>query len=306
MAFAFAPSLKGITSTMNNTLVTADPIPRRNDVNILEDLADIAQAVKGSGLPEAFFTEQCWVWDQLQALSTYMNLTPRQVTILAVILEHNGYASLRGMAGYIDCPVCRLHSMHWDFELLRHIEYLKEGEQLYEYIIEPDLIAGWAGNLLYRAFQDPQEAISNHMLGRIGYEVTLFGSFVKTKGNLSETIDHYLETYSGCQLLAYIQSLVVASPSPELGIRILLMIASKYYKAIFYENKVAGNELMWFVRRAVPGSTESQIQEVVDYLVEVGYMVKGTPETYSISDGIIKEVAHLIGDDVFTLNQSKS
>ena len=128
---------------MNNSIVvTGTPIPRRNDFNILEDLADVAQAVKGSGLPEAFFTEQCCAWDQLQALSTYMNLTPRQVTILAVVLEHNGYASLKDMARYIGCPVCRLHSMHWEFELLRHIEYLKDGEQLYEYIIEPDLIAG--------------------------------------------------------------------------------------------------------------------------------------------------------------------
>ena len=292
---------------MNSNQVTGEQIPRRNDVNIIEDLADIAQAVKGSGLPEAFFTEQCCVWDQLQALGTYMNLTPRQVTILAVILEHNGYASLRDMAGYIGCPVCRLHSMHWDFELLRHIEYLKEGEQLYEFIIEPDLIAGWAGNRLYRAFQDSQEAISNHMLGRIGYEVTFFGSFIKNKENLSDTIDHYLETYSGCQLLVYIQSLVVASPSPELGTLILLMILAKNFKSIFYENRVCESEVMWFIRKVIPDSTESKIQEVVDYLVEVGYMVKGTPETYSISDGIIKEVAHLIGDDDdFTINKSKS
>ena len=86
---------------MNNALVTGESIPRRNDVNILEDMADIALAVKGSGLPEAFFTEQCSVWEQMQALCTYMDLTPRQVTILAVIMEYNGYASLRDMAGYI-------------------------------------------------------------------------------------------------------------------------------------------------------------------------------------------------------------
>lgn len=289
---------------MNNALVTGESIPRRNDVNILEDMADIALAVKGSGLPEAFFTEQCSVWEQMQALCTYMDLTPRQVTILAVIMEYNGYASLRDMAGYIGCPVCRLHSMHWEFELLRHIDYLKEGEQLYEYIIEPDLIAGWAGNRLYRAFQDPQEAISNHMLGRIGYEVTHFGAFIKVKENLGDIINHYLEIYSGCTLLAYIQSLVVASPSPELGTRILLMLASKYYKAIFYENKADENEFMWFIPRTVPGSTESQIQGVIDYLVAVGTLVKGESDTYSLSEGIIKEVSHLIGDDdVFTLNQ---
>ena len=287
---------------MNNDHVTGAPIPRRNDINIIEDMADIAQAVKGSGLPEVFFTEQCCVWEQLQALCIYMDLTPRQITILSVILEQNGYASLRDMAEYLGCPVCRLHSMHWDFELLRHIEYLKEGEKLYEYIIEPDLIAGWAGNQLYRAFQDPQEAISNHMLGRIGYEVTHFGAFIKNKGNLSDTIDHYLETYSGCQLLAYIQSLVVASPSPELGTLILFMILAKNYKSIFYENRMCESEVMWFIRKVIPDSTESKIQEVVDYLVEVGYMVKGTPETYSISDGIIKEVALLIGDDVSSMN----
>lgn len=307
MASAYARYSKETTSTMNNTSVTGDPIPRRNDVNILEDLADIAQAVKDSGLPEVFFTEQCCVWGQLQALCTYMDLTPRQVTILAVILEHNGYASLRNMAEYIGCPVCRLHSLHWDLELLRHVEYLKDGEQLYEYIIEPDLIAGWSGNQLYRAFQKPQEAVNNHFLGRIGYEVTHYGSFVKTKENLSETIGHYLDTYSGCQLLAYVQSLVIASPSPELGTQILLMLLAKNFKSIFYENRVCESEVMWFIRKVIPDSTESKIQEVVDYLVEVGYMVKGTPETYSISDGIIKEVAHLIGDDNdFTINQSKS
>ena len=292
---------------MNNTLVTADPIPRRNDVNILEDLADIAQAVKGSGLPESFFSEQCPVRDQIQALSIYMDLTPRQITILAVILEHNGYASVRDMAGYINCPICHLHSMHWDFELLRHIDYLKDGEQLYEYIIEPDLIAGWAGNRLYRAFQESQEAVNNHFLGRIGYEVTHYGSFVKTKENLNETIGHYLDTYSGCQLLAYVQCLVIASPSPELGTQILLMLLAKNFKAIFCENSVCESEVMCFIRRAVPGSTESQIQGVIDYLVAVGTLVKGESDTYSLSEGIIKEVSHLIGDDdVFTLNQSKS
>lgn len=292
---------------MNNNQVTGAPIPRRNDVNIIEDMADIAQTVKRSGLPEAFFTDQCCVWEQLQALSTYINLTPRQITILAVVMEFNGYASLKDMAEYIGCPVCRLHSMHWDIELLRHIDYLKEGEKLYEYIIEPDLIAGWAGNRLYRAFQEPQEAVNNHFLGRIGYEVTHYGSFVKTKGNLSETIDHYLETYSGCELLAYIQSLVVVSPSPELATRILLMVAAKNLKSIFYENRVCKSEVVWFIRKVMPSSTEPQIQETIDYLVGVGIMVKGTPETYSISDGIIKEVAHLIGDDDdFTINKSKS
>ena len=289
---------------MNNTLVTGTPIPRRGDVNILEDLADIAQAVKGSGLPEAFFTEQCCVWDQLQALGTYMNLTPRQVTILAVILEHNGYSSLRNMAEYIGCPVCRLHSMHWDFELLRHIEYLKDGEQLYEFIIEPDLIAGWAGNRLYRAFQDLQEALNNHFLGRVGFEVTRFYALVKVADDLSDTITHYLESYSGCELLAYIQSLVVVSPSPELGTRILLMVASKYFKSIFNENKVDENELLRFVHKAVPTVEESLIREVIDYLVAVGTMVKDDLDTYGLSETIIKEVAKMINyDDSFELNQ---
>ncbi len=282
---------------MNNPSVTGDPIPRRKEVNILEDMADIAQAVKGSGLPEEFFTEQSGVWEQMQALGTYMDLTPRQVTILAVILEYNGYASLRDMAGYINCPICHLHSMHWDFELLRHIDYLKDGEQLYEYIIEPDLIAGWAGNRLYRAFQESQEAISNHFLGRIGFEVTYFGAYIKVKENLGDILNHYLDIYSGCTLLAYIQSLVLASPSPELGTRILLMLASKYYKAIFYENKADENEFIWFIRRAVPDSTESQILDVINYLVEGGTLVKEESDTFRISDGVLHEIGRIIGDD---------
>ena len=289
---------------MNSNQVTGEQISRRNDVNIIEDMADIAQTVKGSGLPEAFFTEQCYVWDQLQALGTYMNLTPRQVTILAVILEHNGYASLRDMAGYIGCPVCRLHSMHWDFELLRHIEYLKEGEQLYEYIIEPDLIAGWAGNRLYRAFQDPQQAVNNHILGRIGFEVTRFDALVKVADGLSDIMNHYLECYSGCELLAYIQSLVVASPSPELATRILLMLMAKNYKSIFYENKVCENELFRFIKKVVPTAEEIQIREVIDYLVDVGTLVKAESETYSLSVAVTKEVAKMIKfDDAFEINQ---
>lgn len=287
----------------DKTQVTGDPIPRRNDVNILEDMADIAQTVKGSGLPEVFFTEQCSVWEQMQALCTYMDLTPRQITILSVILEHNGYASLRDMAEYIGCPVGRLHSMHWDFELLRHIDYLKEGEQLYEYIIEPDLIAGWAGNRLYRAYQEPQEALSNHMLGRIGFEVTHSGSYIKNKQNLSDTMDHYLENYSGCQLLAYVQCLVAASPSPELGTRIILMMAAKYFKSIFYKNKVDENELLRFIHKAVPTAEEIQIREVIEYLVAVGTMVKDDTDTYGLSDGIINEVARMISfNDAFELN----
>ena len=288
----------------DKTQVTGDPIPRRNDVDILEDMADIAQTVKGSGLPEVFFTEQCSVWEQMQALCTYMDLTPRQITILSVILEHNGYASLRDMAEYIGCPVGRLHSMHWDFELLRHIDYLKEGEKLYEYIIEPDLIAGWAGNRLYRAFQEPQEALSNHMLGRIGYEVTLFGSFIKNKKNLSDTINHYIESYSGCTLLAYIQCLVVASPSPELATRILLMLMAKNYKSIFFENKVCENELFRFIKKVVPTAEESQIREVIEYLVAVGTMVKDDTDTYGLSETVNKEVAKMINyDDAFEIKQ---
>jgi len=290
---------------MNNTSVTGDPIHRRNEVNILEDMADIAQAVKGSGLPEAFFTEQCCVWDQLHALSTYMNLTPRQVTILAVIMEYNGYASLRDMAGYIGCPVCRLHSMHWEFELLRHIDYLKEGEKLYEYIIEPDLIAGWAGNRLYRAFQDPQEAISNHFLGRIGFEVTRFDALVKVADDLSDIITHYLESYSGCVLLAYVQSLVVVSPSPELATRIILMLLAKNFKSTLYENKVGENELLRFIKKVVPTAEDSQIREVIDYLVAVGTLVKDEPETYSLSEAVTKEVAKMIKfDDAFEITNS--
>lgn len=288
---------------MNNNLVTGAPIPRRSDINILEDMADIAQAVKGSGLPEVFFTDQCCVWDQLQALSVYMDLTPRQVTILAVILEHNGYASLKDMAGYISCPVCRLHSMHWDFELLRHIDYLKDGEQLYEYIIEPDLIAGWSANQLYRAFQEPQEAVCNHLLGRIGFEVTHSGSYIKNKQNLSDTMDHYLENYSGCQLLAYVQCLVAASPSPELGTRIILMMAAKYFKSIFYENKVGENELLRFIKKVVPTAEDSQIRESIGYLVAVGTMVKDDTDTYGLSEGITNEVAKMINyDEAFELN----
>ena len=289
---------------MNNNHVTGASIPRRNDVNIIEDMADIAQAVKGSGLPETFFTDQCCVWEQMQALGTYMNLAPRQVTILAVILEHNGYASLRDMAGYIGCPVCRLHSMHWDFELLRHIEYLKEGEQLYEFIIEPDLIAGWAGNRLYRAFQDPQEAISNHFLGRIGFEVTRFDALVKVADDLSDIITHYLESYSGCVLLAYVQSQVVVSPSPELGTRIILMLLARNFKSIFYENKVCENKLLRFVQKAVPTAEEFQIREVIEHLVAVGTMVKDDTDTYGLSETVNKEIAKMINyDDAFEINQ---
>ena len=289
---------------MNSNQVTGEQIPRKNDVNIIEDMADIAQAVKGSGLPEVFFTDQCCVWGQMQALCSYMDLTPRQITILAVILERNGYASLRDMAEYIGCPVCRLHSMHWEFELLRHIDYLKEGEKLYEYIIEPDLIAGWAGNRLYRAFQDPQEAVCNHLLGRVGFEVTRFYALVKVTDDLSDIINHYFETYSGCELLAYIQCLVVASPSPELATRILLMLMAKNFKSTLYENKVGENELLRFIKKVVPTAEDSQIREVIYYLVAVGTMVKDEPDTYSLPEAVTKEVAKMIKfDDAFEINQ---
>ena len=194
--------------------------------------------------------------------------------------------------------------MHWDFELLRHIEYLKEGEQLYEFIIEPDLIAGWAGNRLYRAFQDPQEAVCNHLLGRVGFEVTRFYALVKVTDDLSDIINHYIETYSGCELLAYIQCLAVVSPSPELATRILLMLMAKNYKSILYENKVCENELFRFIKKVVPTAEEIQIREVIDYLVDVGTLVKAESETYSLSVAVTKEVAKMIKfDDAFEINQ---
>ena len=194
--------------------------------------------------------------------------------------------------------------MHWDFELLRHIEYLKEGEQLYEFIIEPDLIAGWAGNLLYRAFQDPQEAVNNHFLGRVGYEVTRFYALVKVTDDLSDIINHYFETYSGCELLAYIQCLVVVSPSPELATRILLMLMAKNYKSTLYENKVGENELLRFIQKVVPTAEEFQIRESIEHLVAVGTLTKNEPDTYSLPEGITNEVAKMIKfDDAFEINQ---
>ena len=255
---------------MNTKQVIGSPIPRRENVNILEDMADIAEAVKGTGLPEEFFSEHCRVHDQIYALCNYMNLSPVQVTILSVAVELTGEElNLRKMADYIGCPKARLHSFYWDYFFLKIINYLDTYEidgrrQFLE--VRDGLIASWSKNRLYSAFgpeQSQQE--SSALASRITFKIHQYKDGVtRSRTELRQYLDVLITHYHSSQLIAYIHCLSVDSPSPALGLRVLLLVSvfDIEYASV---NGMTRVELSAFTCDGSIGSSQHDLDEVLEY-----------------------------------------
>ena len=255
---------------MSSKQVIGSPIPRRKNVNILEDMADIAEAVKGTGLPEEFFSECCRVHDQIYALCNYMNLSPVQVTILSVAVELTGEElNLLKMADYIGCPKARLHSFYWDFFFLKIINYLDTYEidgrrQFLE--VHDGLIASWCKNRLYSAFgpqQSQQE--SSALASRVTFKIHQYKDGVtSSRTELKQYLDALITCYHPSELIAYIHCLSVDCPYPALGLRVLLLVSvfDIEYASV---NGMTRVELSVFTCDGSVGSSQHDLDEVLAY-----------------------------------------
>ena len=257
---------------MNTKQVIGSPIPRRNNVNILEDMADIAEVVKGTGLPEEFFSEHCRVHDQIYALSNYMNLSPVQVTILSVAVELTGEElNLRKMADYIGCPKARLHSFFWDFFLLKIINYLDTYEidgKLQFFEVHDGLIASWCKNRLYSAFGSQQsQQESSALASRVTFKIHQYKDGVtRSRTELRQYLDALITHYHPNELVAYIHCMSVGCPSPALGLRVLLLV-SVFDIEYASDKGMTREELSAFTCEERVGSSQHDLDEVLAYFI---------------------------------------
>lgn len=254
---------------MDKNQVTGNPIPRRRDVNIMLDFADIAVAVKGSGLPEDFFSDRCCVHNQLYAVSKFMNLTYMQVTILAVVTELNDpYVSISGMADYICCPRTALRARESDFLFLEWIGYLCRNlvaSEADEYCIPKSLYESWSNNRLYSPF-DQNVKESQAFLKRISFKLIEYNKEMIRRGDgLKEYLDNQIERYHSSQILSHIQCITRGCPYPSLGDRVLLMLVS-YCVNFEPFNDFAKEKIQGFL--CIPEESYNELDCVLDYLID--------------------------------------
>ena len=254
---------------MNTRRVIGYTIPRKKNVNILEDMADIVEAVKGSGMPDEFFSELCCVHDQLHALSQYMNLTAVQVTILAVVAELNDpYVSIADMADYICCSRTALRARETDFLFLEWIGCLSRNllaSERDEYFIPRSLYESWSNNRLYSPF-DQNVKEGQALLNRISFKLIQYNKeMIRTGNELKEYIDNQIDRYSSSQILSYMRCATHCCPYPSLGDRVLLMLVSY---CVHYEpfNDFAKEKIQGFL--CIPEDSYDELDCVLDYLID--------------------------------------
>jgi hypothetical protein len=253
--------------------VTGAPVPRRKYVNIMDDIADIVETVKDSGLPDAFFSDHCRVSVQLQALSKFMNLTPIQVTVLAVVAElSDPYVSLSGMADYISCPKTRLNSLDSDFFFLEWVGYIsrhKEESGLEVYQVPVSLFESWSMNHLYSPFNE-REKESQAFMKRISFKVIQFHKSLS--GPMEATrkyIDTQKEYYQSSSIMSNLKCASHGCPSPPLGLEVLMMLVSYCIELQPYE-MFSKEEIATFL--SLPSISSSELDGVLDYFVYISVL----------------------------------
>ena len=254
---------------MNTWRVIGYTIHRKKNVNILEDMADIVEAVKGSGMSEEFFSELCCVHDQLHALSQFMNLTTVQVTILAVVVEvNNPYATIADIAEYICCPRTALRARENDFLFLEWIGYLSRNllaSERDEYCIPKSLYESWSNNRLFSPF-DQNVKESQAFLNRISFKLIQYNKEMIRRGDgLKEYLDNQIDRYHSSQILSYIQCNTHGCPYPSLGDRVLVMLVSY---CIHYEpfNDFTREKILGFL--CIPEDSYDELDCVLEFLID--------------------------------------
>ena len=288
---------------MTKKQVIGPRIQRRKNVNILEDMADIAEAVHGSGLPDEFFSEMCCVHDQLTALSRFMNLTPVQVTILAIVAElSEPSVTLTGMANYISCPKTRLNALDSDFYFLDWIGYLcknRNSSGAESYQIYTTLIESWSNNKLYPPFNQREEE-SQAFMRRIAFKVIQFHKrLAGGTSAIKSYINTQIEYYQSSGIMACLKCEAHGCPSPSLGAQVLMIVVA-YCTMVDY---VGFSRDEFICLLDLPSTSERELDSVLDYFIRLSILKYIDDKYYLPTRSFLKSMASVLmvelpGDDI--------
>lgn len=288
---------------MTKKQVIGPRIPRRMNANILEDMADIAEAVRNSGLPDEFFTDLCCVYDQLTALSQFMNLTPLQITLLAVIAEQDTrVVTQRMMADYIGCPKTRLLSYYWDFYFLEYIGLISSHKDngVTSYELSGELPSLWSKDLLHHRIWD-REAEGVDLLKRIAFKLEQYKEGVAgSQKELDTYLDEQFMRYGGAYAVRCLTVEFHECPAHWLCIRLLIMLAANY---IFIEQGEVFSRDFISGFLCLPESSLSELGSVLEYCLEHSLIDKFDDDSYRASRPLVEKVGDLIGFTVPTMEE---
>ena len=288
---------------MTKKKVIGPRMPRRKNVNILEDMADIAEAVHGSGLPEEFFSDLCCVCDQLTALSQYMNLTPLQITLLAVIAEQDvRNVTQRMMADYIGCPKTRLLSYYWDFYFLEYmgliLAHKENGVKSYE--LSGELPSIWSKNMIHHRIWD-HEAEGVDLMKRIAFKIEQYKEgMAESQKERGTYLDEQFIRYGSTYVVRGLEIEVPDCPAKNICIRLLIMLSTNYIfieqGEVFSRDSISG-----FL--CLPELSLSELDSVLEYCQKRSLIDKFDDNSYRASRQLVEEVGDIIGIAVPTMEE---
>ena len=291
-------------SLLKNTVVTGERVPRKPEAMILDDMQDIVAAVKRSGLPDAFFTEECCVYEQIQSVGWLLNLTPKQVTLLALAVELSGSSiTIKNMASYCRCTETRFHSMYWDFMKLRvygYLELVDANAKPWEYALPFGIIAFWGCDKVYHSkivienlFRLNGELIERVLQGVIWPYAKYMPAPVPV-GNVHRYLDLQLDYFDSSPLVKRLDRFcsTLDCSNPSLAIKILLLVIAHTFRAL--PDMVMGKKELQDMLLDNPSDSErDEFFHALDSLVKAGH-IQFAESSYKLTE----KLSEWIGSDL--------
>ncbi len=288
-------------NTETTPVITGMHIQRKPEATIVDDLADIVMAVRGSGLPVSFLSKDCSVNEQLLSVCKYLDITPAQATLLSVAVELSGHKiTLRRMANYLGCVETRLHAMYWDFRKLEELNLLNkdEGSQPCEYHIPATAIAKWSANNIYQTkYGSSRKEVNYALVSRIADNIIkrkFIDEITVPASQVNDYLDVQLDYFKSATLLDDFEiSYTGKCPCPSVGLRVLLLIAA--CETLMTRIKPSRDELFRLLYTEHKPSERTQFDSVLDYLIRKNALEPQEADSFRFSYSLYDVVTGEMG-----------
>lgn len=203
---------------------------------VLNDIRAIAKAVLGSGLPDTLFKEECSVYEQIKSVGSLLDLTPRQVVMLSVVMNiGSSSVNRRTIARFCEVTEEIIMKYRWDLLTLCLKGYLNLQEPFPShniYCLPTGLLECWRkGKMYHSGICSSHDAMYNKScLADAVYKNVLlpywYGKAYKTGTEVRHYMESLLFEFNNLSLCNHMDMAchIQFCPSPSLGKQILLLV----------------------------------------------------------------------------------
>ena len=250
---------------------------------ILDDIKEVAKAVLGSGLPDSLFKEDSPVYEQMKTVGAILDITPRQVVMLAVAV-HIGSRSInrRTIARFCEVTEDVILTFKWDMLTLCIKGYLNYSEPFpshYVYYLPLGLMECWRDGKVYHTGICPSRdsKYNREFLADAVFRKVLLpywaGKDIKSGTEVRQYLQGILFEFDNLSLCSHLRMACHDKfcPSPALGKYILLLVIANTLHPV--KERCLGNVEVRSILFGEPTEEEdAELYCVMDFLFKTCHL----------------------------------